>query len=152
MILDLNSEFEKIQEREKNKKDLKLIPEVGEVWNREKIKEIMPDIPEVRGHFILLRIFQDNEEFVRNEDGTSTLILKPDNSNEDNIYNQCVGLVVGIGDEAYSHGAKWADYGEWHIIDKYDGKMRLYDGVPFIVMPDVAVHCKVEHPEKCRKL
>ena len=127
-------------------------PANGENWTREEILAIYPELPEVRGHFVLLRIFEDNIQYARDVKGNITTILLPETSQEEKRYHHVVGLVVGIGPEAYNQNeTRWCDYGEYHIVDRYDGKRFVFDRRLFMIVPDDKVNCKTDYPEKCSR-
>jgi len=125
----------------------------GEPWTKDKIAEVYPELPIVRGHFVLLRIFEDSHEYLRDEKGNITCIVKPEDFNQREKYLHVVGLVVDIGEECYNRNSSpWASLGEWHIVDRYAGHQFTYDGIPFIRVMDEKVYTVVKNPSKVGRL
>lgn len=125
----------------------------GEPWTQEKIAEVYPDLPVVRGHFVLLRIFEDNHDYLRDEKGNVTCIVKPEDFNQRSKYLHVVGLVVAMGEECYDRNpSPWAYLGEWHVVDRYAGYQYTYDGIPFLKVMDEKVNNPVKNPEKVGRL
>lgn len=113
----------------------------NEIVDEKMMKELVKHLPQPRGYSILVRIFEDINEFLRNEKGDKTCLIKPEDFNLREKYRHNVGLVLALGQKAYSEepSEPWCKVNETVMIDRYKSKPFLYDGVPYAFCPDNAI-------------
>lgn len=119
--------------------------------------------PRVAGYFVLVKIFQrEIAKEVTLADGTKQAIFLSDQTRGEDKYQSMVGLVIGMGPQAYTGNnvdgsprfpnGPWCSIGDWVICPRYEGYQlaaRHADGkayTPLLVIPDDKILGMVEDP------
>lgn len=119
--------------------------------------------PRVAGYFLLVKIFQrEIAKEVTMGDGSKTNLYLSDQTRSEDKYQSVVGLVVGVGSQAYQGqnvdgtlkfpNGPWASVADWVICPRYEGYQiahRHLDGkgyTPLLIIPDDKILGMVEDP------
>jgi co-chaperonin GroES (HSP10) len=115
--------------------------------------------PRVTGYFIAVKVHQrDPMKKIQRDDGTEVDFYKhTERTVSEDKYQSVVGLVVGVGPQAYmglnTDGSKrfpegpWCKVGDIVIFPRYSGAQVKFRGVPLVIFPDDQVMGIIEDPE-----
>jgi co-chaperonin GroES (HSP10) len=121
--------------------------------DKQMLTDIIGGLPKrTLGFWVLLKVRVPQEGCYRNKEGNSTGIIRPDYYEELQKYRQCVGLVIGIGEQAYKgerfNDMPWVKEGQWVVFNINSTAIRIaYKGVPMVIVPDDSLYMEVEDPD-----
>lgn len=78
---------------------------------------------------------------------TKNGMLIPDIRHSEQQYENCAGLIVGMGkgaykDARYEHTGPWCQIGDWVCFPRHSGVRLVYDGIPlFVIQEDAILGC-----------
>jgi co-chaperonin GroES (HSP10) len=110
--------------------------------------------PRMAGYFLAVKMYvsiDDTATFRDPKTGVETLIIKPDVVKNMERWHSCVGLVVALGPDCYTHekfkhSGPWCKVGDWIVFPRHEGRHFLYRGVPIYFIPDDRIYCIVDDP------
>jgi co-chaperonin GroES (HSP10) len=83
-------------------------------------------------------------------------IIITDNSQDEDQYKNCVGLVVKIApacylDPRYDQSGPWCKVGEWRTFPRHAGYKIFYKDIPIFIIKEDAVGPRVPDPRFIRR-
>lgn len=107
------------------------------------------DCPRSDGYHVLLKLLVP-AEFYKNEEGTQTEIVIPQEFREKTIYTCMTGLVLNFGPDCYKPEKfkNWnkREIGDWVIFRPNEGTLFYCKGVPLRFVPEEHIFGKVSDP------
>ena len=118
------------------------------------LTEILGKLPKrVLGFWVLLKIRIPEDKYYIGKDGKKTGLILPEYYAELQKYRQCVGLVIGVGEQAYKgerfQNSAWVKPGQWVVFNLNSAATRVaFQGVPMVILPDDSLYLEVEDPDE----
>lgn len=119
-----------------------------ETFNKDEEIRRFEDLIEPVGWTLLIRLYTAPKKLKN--------IILPDQVQEEDLYRNCVGLVVARGkgvycDERYKDTGAWCNKGDWVLFPRHAGYRILARGIPLWVLKEDAVDAKVSDPTQISK-
>lgn len=101
---------------------------------------------------VKLWIEEDDVQYIRDEEGKKTGVLKPEFMKENSKWSSIVGLVVAKGPDCYEedenelHIGPWCKVGDWIMFPRHEGTHFVDHGIPMFTVPDDCAYLVVDDP------
>lgn len=116
------------------------------------------DLPRPCGYMIAVKIYVRPEEYkvVKGEDGVERTLWLPQVAQEADKYQQCVGLVVGLGPQAFKGerfgDQPWCKVGDWVVLPRYESQLLSFKGIAVALLVDEKVMMVVDGPQSIQHI
>lgn len=110
------------------------------------------------GYKILVKIHIRPEELkeITTENGEKVTLYLPDTARAEDKFNSCAGLVLDMGEQAYTGtnrdgtpkypNGPWAKIGDFCVFDRYAGKRITLCGVACMILNDDQIDGVIDEP------
>lgn len=116
-------------------------------------KALGVELPHVCGYHIAVKVYVREEEMkdILCEDNVIRKIYLPESVRATDKFQNCTGLVLSIGADAYKgdrfkHSGPWCKIGDWIAFPRNEGHQFNYLGIPIQVIPDDKAMLVVKGP------
>jgi hypothetical protein len=115
-------------------------------WEAEIAK--LKDVIDVRGWNLLVRLYTE-PKVVKS-------VMRPPSVREEDLYTNCVGLVVqkapgAYKDIRYRETGPWCEVGEWVVFPRHAGYRIFVKGLPVWLLKEDAIDAAVKNPADVSK-
>lgn len=116
------------------------------------------ELPRPCGYKIAVKIYIRPEEIktIKGDDGVERTLWLPNQSRDSDKWTNCVGLVVGVGPQAYKGKnpdgtdkypeGPWCKVGDFVIFPRYESQVFMWRGVAMMNINDDVVQMVVSDP------
>jgi len=99
---------------------------------------------------------RQEEENLKNPDGTVSLIIAPRNVTTNDRYMSCTGMVVQMGEDAYQgnrfdNTGPWCRVGDWVSLPRHEGVQFDYRGKPMFYINDDKIVNVIDDPTHIKR-
>jgi hypothetical protein len=114
------------------------------------------DVISVSGPRILVKLYLGDDEHFIKKDGTKSILIKPEMSQNHDLMTTCVGLVCAMNDscfqdERFRLTGPYCRLGDWAIIPRNEGILMYLKGQPVHIFYDDRVVGVIKDPKHVRR-